>query len=556
VVIVALIVLNIVPRANNKKEILEKSIAVLPFRNESSDEQNTYFINGTMEAILDNLCKIEDLRVPGRTSVEQYRDVAKPIPEIAEEMNVSYVLEGSGQKMGNRILLTIQLLDGKRDQHLWSKQYDRNILSVEELIDIQSEIARLIATEIEAIITREEEELMSTLPTTSLTAYDLYLKANQYQKEYIETRDLGSYQTAVNLYRLALETDSTFARAYTGLARAYYNRYFWPEFFTENFLDSCLLMANKALSIDDKLEEAHYLKGQYFRQNGDLEQALKDYDKALQINPNYYSAYERKGYLFTNVLSDNVRGLENYHKALTLVSSEDRSSLLRTIGSKYSGLGFIDQAKQYYLEAYALDSNQAYYLRILAWMEFNLENYDEALRLMKEAFQKDSSYLINLHFYIYTPVQYIEEGFAHAQKVIERAERTGTPIYFQTHRIGYIYNKMDRFEEAEEFFKQQIIYSEESIRLNRFYSQMKHAHYDLSATYAFQGEEEKAYKHLDEFNTMNFFNLGLISFVKGDPLYASIRNEERFQKILRDVEAKYQAEHERIRQWLEENDML
>jgi len=98
VVIVGLVVLNVVPRANNKK-ILDKSIAVLPFINDSPNEEKMYFINGTMEAILDNLCKIEDLRVPGRISVEKYRDNPKPVPVVAEEMNVSYVLEGSGHRV-------------------------------------------------------------------------------------------------------------------------------------------------------------------------------------------------------------------------------------------------------------------------------------------------------------------------------------------------------------------------------------------------------------------------------------------------------------------------
>ncbi len=182
-VIVVLIVLNIIPR-KGKKEILEKSIAILPFRNDSPDEEKMYFINGTMEAILGNLCKIKDLRVPGRTSVEQYRGVSKPIPEIAAEMNVSYILEGSGQKLGNRILLTIQLREGKNDQHLWSIQYDREIQKVEDLIDIQSEVAQLVAAEIKIIITPEEKQLIEKIPTTNLTAYDFYQRGEEERRKY------------------------------------------------------------------------------------------------------------------------------------------------------------------------------------------------------------------------------------------------------------------------------------------------------------------------------------------------------------------------------------
>jgi len=558
VVIIGLIVLNIIPgrKKQEKIESLEKSIAVLPFRNESSDEQNTYFINGTMEAILDNLCKIKDLRVPGRTSMEQYRDVGKPIPVIAEEMQVSYVLEGSGQKMGNRILLTVQLLDGKNDRHIWSKQYDRVIERVEDLIDIQSEIAKLIAGEIEATITPDEEEIINRLPTTSLAAYQLYLEANEFRKNYNETRDLASYQTAVNLYNLSLETDSTFAQAYIGLAWTYQNRNFWPEYFTENFLDSCLVLADLALSIDDKLEDAYYLKGYYYEANGDLEEALHNFDRTIEINPNYYLAYMHRGDLLSNIKSDQVLGLENYHKALSLVSNEDRSSLLRSLAYRYANLGFLEIASNYMEEVYALDSNRVQYFAVHGWAEFYQEHHDQALSYMKQALQLDTTFLINVHFYIYASNPDYQEAFEMAQKWIAYSERTGWPIYFQSHRIGYVYYQLGRFEEAQRFFEQQISYSERSIRLSRFYAQGKAAQYDLAATLALLGDKDEAYRRLDEFNTLGYFGLNMISWVEGDPLLTSIKNEDRFQKILKDMKSKHQAEHERVRQWLEENDML
>ena len=175
VVIVALIVLNIIPRTS-KKEIRDKSIAVIPFRNDSSGEENLYFINGTMESILDNLSRIKDLKVPGRTSVEQYRDISRPIQIIAEELNVSYILEGSGQKVGNRITLSVQLIDGADGYQLWSKRYDRMIEKAEDLFDLQSEIAQMVAREIEVVITPEEKKLIEKVPTENMIAYEIYQK--------------------------------------------------------------------------------------------------------------------------------------------------------------------------------------------------------------------------------------------------------------------------------------------------------------------------------------------------------------------------------------------
>jgi len=542
---------NIIGGTKQTKE-LEKSIAVLPFKNDSPDSGNQHIIDGTMEAILDNLCKVANLTVKSRTSVEQYRSTTKSVPEIAKELNVSYILEGSGQKYGDEIRLTVQLIDAINDKHIWSSPYDKNI---KDIFKIQSEIAQAVASEIKVIITADEMKLIEKIPTANMTAYDLYLKANEYQKVYGKTHDLSSYQTAVNLYRASLKTDPAFAKAYTGLANAYYDRYYWPDFFKENFLDSCLILADIALSIDDNLDEAYFIKGKYYRQNGNIEEALNNYDKTLKINPNYYSAYTEKGYLYANVLSDNVKGLENYHKALTLVSGDERPSLLRDLGNIYSDLGFTEKAKHYYQEAFAIDGSQTQYLSRLAWLEFNLENYEESLKLYKKVNEIDTAWLFNLHFYLY-PSGHDDEAFAHARKIIERNKRTGVPIYFQSHRIGYIFNKMGKLKEANDYFNQQLRYSEESIRLNRFYSQLKHAHYDMAATYAFLGNKEKAYQNLDEFNTMDFFDLMLISFVENDPMFASIRSEERFQKILQDMKSKNQAEHDRVQKWLEGQGML
>ena len=232
---------------------IERSIAVLPFRNDSPDQENAQFTNGTMEAIMDNLCKIKDLRVISRTSVEQYRNTTKSIPQIGKELNVSYILEGSGQKYGDDIKLTVQLIEAANDRHIWSSPYKRKF---EDIFIIQSEIARTIAAEIKAVITPEEIQLIHKIPTSNFSAYDLYLKANEYKKKYLLTFDPDSYQSAVNFYKASLDIDSTFARAYTGMAWVYLYRSYWKEFFQENFLDSCMILINKDLNIDYKVDEA------------------------------------------------------------------------------------------------------------------------------------------------------------------------------------------------------------------------------------------------------------------------------------------------------------
>src|SRR4030042_7142114 len=148
-------------KAKPRPDQPEKSIAVLPFINDSPDEENTYFINGIMDEVLNNLQKIKDLSVISRTSVEQYRDTDRPaLPEIAKKLEVNYIVEGSGQKYGNTIRLRVQLIDAVKDRHLWAESYEKDIQEVKDIFNIQSQIAQSIATELKAIITPEEKKLI------------------------------------------------------------------------------------------------------------------------------------------------------------------------------------------------------------------------------------------------------------------------------------------------------------------------------------------------------------------------------------------------------------
>ena len=556
VIILALIVLGyfLIPTLSKPKEQLEKSIAILPFKSLSSDPEKQYLADGTMDAILLHLQKFKDLRVLSRTSVEQYRGTKKTTYAIGQELGVSYLLEGSFQKSGDNIRLIVQLIKASnKESHVWANEYDRNW---KDIFSVQSEVAQTISKELHTIITPSEKELIKKVPTANMAAYDLYLNANSYQKDYQKTRNVSSYQTAVDFYKAALEIDSTFAKAYTGLANAYYNRYQWENYLKENYLDTCLILANKALSFDNQLDEAYYLKGEYDRVNGHIEEALDNYDKALKINPNYSDAYLKKGDILTFIKHDYVKGIENDNKALNLIRGDERPYLLRVANNRYLDVGFIEKAKYYDQKAFALDSNKAQNFYNLAWIDFNNENFEEALKLEKKGEELDSIY-INFDLTVYNVCpDHNEEAYVIAKKEIENYKKSGELSLLQSYRIGYAFWQVSKKKEAEYYFNQQIKYDEESMKLGRDIEQWKAAYYDIAATYAFLGDKVKAYKYLDEFNTMNFYPLWWIILAKHDRLFASIRNEERFQKILQNMEAKYQAEHERVRKWLEENNML
>jgi TolB-like protein/AraC-like DNA-binding protein len=186
--------------------VLEKSIAVLPFKNESNDSTNVYLINGLMESTLNNLQKIKDLRVISRTSSEKYRSTTLAIPEIAKELNVSYFVEGSGQKIGNQIVLTIQLIEAATDRHLWSAQYKRE---TKDIFQLQQDIAKSIAEEIKVRITPDEARRIEKKSTENLAAYDLYLKGLEYQ----ELGGRKNLEQAIEFFKKATEEDPQFATA-------------------------------------------------------------------------------------------------------------------------------------------------------------------------------------------------------------------------------------------------------------------------------------------------------------------------------------------------------
>ena len=161
----------------------EKSIAVLPFRNISNDSLQEYFSDGITEDIITQLSKISDLKVISSTSVMQYKNVSGNIKQIAEELQVASILEGSVRREGNQVRITAQLIDANTDQHIWANNYDK---SIDEVFAIQSEVAQQIAKELNAKLTEEEGKRIQKKATGSITAYEDYLQARQSPRDQAE----------------------------------------------------------------------------------------------------------------------------------------------------------------------------------------------------------------------------------------------------------------------------------------------------------------------------------------------------------------------------------
>jgi len=558
VVIAGLIILNISARSG-KKEILEKSIAVLPFKNDSPDQGDEHIVSGTMESILNNLCKIKDLRVVSRSSVEQYRGTHVYIPEVAEKLGISYVLEGSILKYGDQIRLTIQLIN-QDDKHLWSEQYDREIKQVEEYYALYSEIAQLVAAEIEAIITPEEEELIGKVPTTNMNAYYLYQKGNEefYSYHLFGGGRTESLQRAEDFYNKAIASDSSFAEAYIGLANVHRVESRLKDYHSEIYLDSALKLSNIALALDPYLAPGYSVRGYIYFLRNEIDAAELDINRALELNPNDWRSYEAKGQMYRR--NDHVKALENFYKAASLNRGPGLIPILQVISNIYYLTGFKEQFDIVGTQLFELTGNSALYYYSLCDSEDMAGNDKQSFEYCIKSYELDTSKIDRLqeiaNFYAW--LGEFEESVKYYKKFLGYIdELSGGAISNIAHRIGYAYWGYGDTLTAHHYFDLQVKYSLEQIELDRVWaSQNYFSYYDLAAIYSFRGDAEKAIEYLRIFNQRETMEWWCVSMLKKDPLFKNIRDEPEFQQIFKDVEAKYQAEHERVRQWLEENDML
>ncbi|MGA9573228.1 MAG: hypothetical protein WBS20_04685, partial [Lysobacterales bacterium] len=270
----------------------KNSIAVLPFANRSTDDSDIYFTDGIHDDLLTQLSKIDAFSVISRTSVMEYRDTTKNLKQIAKELNVANIMEGSVQRAGDRVRINVQLIDALTDEHRWAEIYDRE-LTTSNLFDIQSEIAKAIAAALKATLTDSELASVAEVPTDNVTAYDLYLQA----RRSAQTETSSGYQTAIDLYMESLAVDPNFKLAWIGLARSYIAMYWTYGGDTAN-RDLAYDAIEHARSIDGDFAELYVAEGYYWYQGFlDYERALYKLDKAIEMMPGNDEAYMWRGWV-------------------------------------------------------------------------------------------------------------------------------------------------------------------------------------------------------------------------------------------------------------------
>jgi TolB-like protein/DNA-binding winged helix-turn-helix (wHTH) protein/Flp pilus assembly protein TadD len=274
--VLALVVTRDRSRGDRSGPVPITSIAVLPFENLSGDREQDYFVDGMTDAIITNLAQVRALRVISRTSVMQYQRADKLLPRIAEDLNVEAVVEGTVMRSGDRVRVTAQLIHAATDRHLWARTYERELRDV---LALQAELAGAIAQAVEVKVQPEERRRLAARGTVDPEAYDAYLKGRFFWNK-------RSLAKAIGYFQQAIERDPTYAPAYSGLSDAHrMSGLLMPP---RECMPKAEAAARKALALDETLAEAHAsLAGVLYRYQWDWEGAEKEFQRSLELDPNY-----------------------------------------------------------------------------------------------------------------------------------------------------------------------------------------------------------------------------------------------------------------------------
>ena len=288
-----------------------KAVAVLPFENLTGDAGQEYFVDGVTEAVTTSLAQIQALKVVSRTSATQYRHTQKPLPQVARELRVDAVVEGSVLRSGDRVRITAQLIDARTDTHLWTQSYDR---AVPDVLALQAEVATAIARAVHAEIRPDERRRLAQVRAVHPDAYDEYLRG---RFEWSRPSP-GSLLKAIDHFNNAIQRDPAYAPAYSGLSDAYQRFDLQGLAAPRESMPKAEAAARRALALDDTLAEAHAsLASVLFRYHWDWDGAAKEFDRSLELNPNYAEGHRARAiYLLT--LRRNEDALTAIHRAQAL----------------------------------------------------------------------------------------------------------------------------------------------------------------------------------------------------------------------------------------------
>jgi len=452
------------------------------------------------------------------------------MPQISRELNTSYLVEGSGQKIGDQLMLSIQLIDGRGDRHLWSRQYNRN---ANDIFSLQQEVAEDIASEIEAIITPQEQERIEKIPTENLEAYDLFLKG-------LERFRAGTSEglvDAIGWFNKALDLDPEFARALAdvSLSYAFLDLYQQEKQYTAEAGE----YADRALLIDPTLPQGLVAKALYIMNTGSFPEAVPYLEKALEYNPNSSIVINMLSEYYANYLPDTEKYLEYALRGINLdMGSRDSSEISISylhIANALVQSGFVDEADDYIGRSMAYDPDNHYAVLVNAYVQFaqngNLEQTRETLLDLYRSDTTRIDVLLELgkiHYYM----REFATASAYYGTFLERKKLFGLAIYpAEDAKIAVTMSEVGRSSLADSLFEAYRAYAETDQSLYRDLS--------LAMYHSYQGNEEKALEYLEAFSREDRYHLWIILFLEMDPLADPISQLSRYQQLLAQIKVSF-----------------
>ena len=422
----------------NSADVPPNSIAVLPFDNLSPNEDDAYFAAGLHEEVLNQLEKLEDLSVSSRTTVLLYQDSDLSTPEIAAELNVGTIMEGSVRYADDRVRITLQLIDAETDQHLWSETYDQEF---EDIFAIESNIAMNVADAMEAEFSLEEQENVARAPTESTEALKLYMQGRYFwnfrTEEAIEMA-LGYFQDAIGL-------DSDYAKAYSGIADVWLSRGWYSVLAPRDTFPNAIAATEMALRLDDTLVQAQATRAHiYLEFDHDWDVAEEGYLRAIALDPSYPSAHQWYG----GYLSAMERHEQALEQALIARDLAPFSSIINTwVGLRYYFAGDYASAIEEIQKALVLRAGFAPGHWHLGWALEQDGQYEAAIASAQRALMIDDS-----------PIHLASLGHAHAKagndsearQILEQLRQISATRHVSAYHTAVIYVALDDIDEGFE----------------------------------------------------------------------------------------------------------
>ena len=447
------------------------SIAVLPLQNLSGDPAQDYFADGVTEELTTDLAKLPDLRVSSRTSVMRFKDAREPLPDIAKDLKVEAVVEGSVTRIGDKVRITAQLIDARKDQHLWAESFDSE---VKDVLSVQDNLARAIAQKVRINLTPEQaQQLVARTHVPPPEAYEAYLKGRYFFFQWTPE----SFKKSCDFFQQAIQRDAEYADAYAGMADCYTAVASVGISPPDVAMPEAKSMAEKALKIDASLAHAHGVLGTILlNYNWDWPAAHEELQKALELSPNDPDAHLR-------------------------------------ILSYYRTVGDIDSAVREAKAAMALDPVSARVASSLAWLYLFSGQYDLAEPAMKKCLDLDSNFL------------YAHDGLV----VVYEHKKDFARAIEERHELLVLSHQNDA---ADTLMK---IYKSSGYEQARTYDlkhdlETEHSPFLVAVAYASLGDKEKTLEYLQKAYEQRS---SLLIQLKVNCYFDFVRSDPRFQELLK-----------------------